>query len=68
MGIAVYHESFHQGVVGIVAGRLRENFIALRLSSLMHLRARRTEGSARSIDGLNIRLAGQHCNHGRVCF
>ena len=39
MGIAVYHESFHQGVVGIVAGRLRENFIALRLSSLMHLRA-----------------------------
>ena len=26
MGIAVYHESFHQGVVGIVAGRLREKF------------------------------------------
>ena len=26
MGIAVYHESFHQGVVGIVAGRLREKY------------------------------------------
>ena len=26
MGIAVYHEGFHQGVVGIVAGRLREKF------------------------------------------
>ena len=24
MGIAVYNENFHQGVVGIVAGRLRE--------------------------------------------
>ena len=56
MGIAVYHESFHQGVVGIVAGRLREKF---HRPAIVFADASDTsdelKGSARSIDGLNIR-------------
>ena len=56
MGIAVYHESFHQGVVGIVAGRLREKF---HRPTIVFADASDTsdelKGSARSIDGLNIR-------------
>ena len=56
MGIAVYHESFHQGVVGIVAGRLREKF---NRPAIVFADASDTsdelKGSARSIDGLNIR-------------
>ena len=56
IGIAVYHESFHQGVVGIVAGRLREKF---HRPAIVFADASDTsdelKGSARSIDGLNIR-------------
>ena len=56
MGIAVYHESFHQGVVGIVAGRLREKF---HRPAIVFADASEgsdeLKGSARSIDGLNIR-------------
>ena len=56
MGIAVYHESFHQGVVCIVAGRLREKF---HRPAIVFADASDTsdelKGSARSIDGLNIR-------------
>ena len=56
MGIAVYHESFHQGVVGIVAGRLREKY---HRPTIVFADASDTsdelKGSARSIDGLNIR-------------
>ena len=56
MGIAVYHESFHQGVVGIVAGRLRERF---HRPAIVFADASEgsdeLKGSARSIDGLNIR-------------
>lgn len=55
-GIAVYHESFHQGVVGIVAGRLREKF---HRPAIVFADASDTsdelKGSARSIEGLNIR-------------
>lgn len=56
MGIAVYHESFHQGVVGIVAGRLREKY---QRPAIVFADASESsdelKGSARSIDGLNIR-------------
>ena len=56
MGISVYHESFHQGVVGIVAGRLREKF---HRPAIVFADASggsdELKGSARSIDGLNIR-------------
>lgn len=56
MGIAVYHESFHQGVVGIVAGRLREKFHrpAIVFADASEASSE-LKGSARSIDGLNIR-------------
>ena len=56
MGIAVYHESFHQGVVGIVAGRLREKFHrpAIVFADASE-GSNELKGSARSIDGLNIR-------------
>ena len=56
MGIAVYHESFHQGVVGIVAGRLREKFHrpAIVFADASDA-SDELKGSARSIDGLNIR-------------
>ena len=56
MGIAVYHESFHQGVVGIVAGRLREKFHRpVIVFADASEGSDELKGSARSIDGLNIR-------------
>ncbi|HAL42869.1 MAG TPA: single-stranded-DNA-specific exonuclease RecJ [Gammaproteobacteria bacterium] len=56
-GISVYHESFHQGVVGIVAGRLREkrHRPAIVFADANDPQQSELKGSARSIDGLNIR-------------
>ena len=56
-GVAVYHERFHQGVVGIVAGRLRERLHrpAIVFADSSEGAAGEIKGSARSIDGLNIR-------------
>ena len=48
MGIAVYHESFHQGVVGIVAGRYTRE-----VSTAGHRVCRRVESS----DELKAQLA-----------
>lgn len=58
-GIAVYHEGFHQGVVGIVAGRLREQFFkpAIVFADAGDLAPDELKGSARSIPGLHIRDA-----------
>ncbi|MEC7970379.1 MAG: single-stranded-DNA-specific exonuclease RecJ [Pseudomonadota bacterium] len=57
MGIAVYNENFHQGVVGIVAGRLREKLHrpAIVFADGSDGSSGEIKGSARSIDGLNIR-------------
>lgn len=57
MGIAVYNENFHQGVVGIVAGRLREKLHrpAIVFADGSDGASGEIKGSARSIDGLNIR-------------
>ena len=67
VGLAVYHESFHQGVVGIVAGRLRETFHkpAIAFADAGELAPDELKGSARSIEGLHIRdvldyVANQH--------
>jgi single-stranded-DNA-specific exonuclease len=67
VGLCVYHESFHQGVVGIVAGRLRERFNkpAIVFADAGSIAADELKGSARSIDGLHIRdvldqIATQH--------
>ena len=55
-GIALYDESWHQGVIGIVAARLKEKFhrpvIVFAQTNESELK-----GSARSIPGLHIRDA-----------
>ena len=54
--LCLHQESFHQGVIGILAGRLKEKFkkptIVFALGQDGEMK-----GSARSIDGLNIRDA-----------
>jgi single-stranded-DNA-specific exonuclease len=53
-GICLFDEEWHQGVVGILAGRMKDRFhrpvIAFALSNTNELK-----GSARSIPGLHIR-------------
>ena len=53
----MYNENFHQGVVGIVAGRLREKLHrpAIVFADGSDGSSGEIKGSARSIDGLNIR-------------
>ncbi len=55
-GIALYNEDWHQGVIGIVAARLKEKF---HRPVIVFAEANDTElkGSARSIPGLHIRDA-----------
>ncbi len=57
VGLTVYHDSFHAGVVGIVAGRLREKFSkpVIAFADAGHGAPDELKGSARSIDGLHIR-------------
>ena len=57
VGMCVYHESFHQGVVGIVAGRLREQFHkpVVAFADAGDLAPGELKGSARSVEGLHIR-------------
>jgi len=54
LGLCLFDESWHQGVIGIVAGRIREKFhrpvIAFAESGADELK-----GSARSIPGVHIR-------------
>lgn len=53
-GICLFHEEWHQGVIGILAGRMKDRFhrpvIAFALANPNELK-----GSARSIPGLHIR-------------
>lgn len=55
-GIALYDEDWHQGVIGIVAARLKEKF---NRPVIVFAKSNETElkGSARSIPGLHIRDA-----------
>ncbi len=57
IGLTVYHETFHQGVVGIVAGRLRERFNkpVIAFADAGDAAPDELKGSARSIVDLNIR-------------
>ena len=57
VGLAVYHESFHQGIVGIVAGRLREKFHkpVIAFADAGDGSPDELKGSARSINDLHIR-------------
>ena len=57
--ICVYHESWHQGVVGIVAGRMRERYHrpVIAFADAGGSTPDEIKGSARSIPGLHIRDA-----------
>lgn len=57
IGLTVYHETFHQGVVGIVAGRLRERFNkpVIAFADAGDAAPDELKGSARSIVDLHIR-------------
>jgi single-stranded-DNA-specific exonuclease len=65
--IALYHQDWHQGVIGIVAGRLKEKFhrpciVFAKGNEDAHLKLEHQEikGSARSIPGLHIRDLLEH--------
>lgn len=72
--IALYQQDWHQGVIGIVAGRLKEKFhrpcIVFAKGSdndSVNIGQQEIKGSARSIPGLHIRdllerIASQHPN------
>lgn len=57
IGLTVYHGSFHQGVVGIVAGRIREKFNkpVIAFADAGDASPDELKGSARSIVDLHIR-------------
>ena len=64
--IALYQQDWHQGVIGIVAGRLKEKFhrpcivFANGSDADEHNIEREIKGSARSIPGLHIRDLLEH--------
>jgi single-stranded-DNA-specific exonuclease len=57
LGICTYDEGWHQGVVGIVAGRLRERFHrpAIAFADSGPAFPDEIKGSARSIEGVHVR-------------
>ncbi|MDC0213844.1 single-stranded-DNA-specific exonuclease RecJ [Gammaproteobacteria bacterium] len=56
-GLVIYNQSFHQGVVGILAGRIREktNRPVIAFADDVDINSGELKGSARSIEGLHIR-------------
>lgn len=54
LGICLYDESWHQGVIGIVAGRLKE-YVHRPVIAFAKASDNELKGSARSIPGLHIR-------------
>ena len=56
-GLTVYREHWHQGVVGIVAGRMRERFHrpVIAFAEAGGIAPDELKGSARSIPGLHVR-------------
>ncbi len=52
--LVVYREDFHQGVIGIVAGRLKEQYLK-PVIAFAHQDEEVIKGSARSIPGVHIR-------------
>lgn len=66
--IALYHPEWHQGVIGIVAGRLKEKFhrpsivFAADTKDIVQGKPQEIKGSARSIPGLHIRDLLEHIN------
>lgn len=63
--LVMYEEHWHQGVIGIVAGRLKEQFHRPAIVFAADQDGIHIKGSARSIDGIHIRdaierIAEQH--------
>lgn len=56
-GVCVYDPSWHQGIVGIVAGRLREKVHrpVIAFAEAGDMAPDELKGSARSLDGLHVR-------------
>lgn len=54
LGICLYDESWHQGVIGILAGRIKDRFHRPTIA-FANGTGSEIKGSARSIDGLHIR-------------
>ena len=52
--LVVYREDFHQGVIGIVAGRLKEKYLK-PVIAFAHQDDEISKGAARSIPGVHIR-------------
>jgi len=52
--LVIYREDFHQGVIGIVAGRLKEQYLK-PVIAFAHQDDEVIKGSARSIPGVHIR-------------
>ncbi len=57
--IVTYGESWHQGVIGIVASRITERY--MRPCIVMSIEDGFAKGSGRSIDGFNLFSALEHC-------
>lgn len=53
--ISLFHDQWHQGVIGIVAGRLKEKFHRPSIVFAQSENGQELKGSARSIPGLHIR-------------
>ena len=64
VSVCVYQQGWHQGVVGIVAGRLRERYHkpAIAFADAGPAAPLELKGSARSIPGLHIRDALADCD------
>ena len=58
--ISLFHEQWHQGVIGIVAGRLKEKFHRPSIVFAQSDNGIELKGSARSIPGLHIRDLLEH--------
>ncbi|GHE87006.1 single-stranded-DNA-specific exonuclease RecJ [Thalassotalea profundi] len=58
--IALFHQDWHQGVIGIVAGRLKEKYHRPTIVFAQSENGLELKGSARSILGLHIRDLLEH--------
>lgn len=54
-GIVVYEPNWHQGVIGIVAGRIKEKYYRPTVAFALGENEAELKGSARSIPGIHIR-------------
>jgi single-stranded-DNA-specific exonuclease len=58
--LSLFHEQWHQGVIGIVAGRLKEKYHRPSIVFAQSENSIELKGSARSIPGLHIRDLLEH--------